>query len=177
MKRLICAALLALGYNSPSNAEPESAKAVIAPAPQESSPPSAEKLDLIHRFMKSSGLQDRIDSGSFLERYAFIPELGWTQGTENTHQNKTLIEQWTGPIDALKAAYEKYRPQYQEAYEGHINWEFTEEELRGIVNFLESPLGKHYLDGSWRMEAYTGTNMEETEEVLVTKAVELYRAR
>ncbi|ALJ14223.1 DUF2059 domain-containing protein [Sphingopyxis macrogoltabida] len=103
--------------------------------------------------------------------------MGWTQGAENTRQNKTLIEQWTGPIDALKAAYEKYRPQYQEAYEDHINWEFTEEELRGIVNFLESPLGKHYLDGSWRMEAYTGTNIEETEQVLVTKAVEQYRAR
>ncbi|SBV32250.1 protein of unknown function [uncultured Sphingopyxis sp.] len=80
-------------------------------------------------------------------------------------------------MDALKSVYEEYRPQYQEAYEDHINWEFTEEELRGIVSFLDSPLGKHYLDGSWRMEAYTGTNMEETEEMLVTKAIELYRTR
>jgi len=91
--------------------------------------------------------------------------------------NNALIEQWTGPIDALKAVYEKYRPQYQKAYEEHINWEFTEEELRGIVSFLESPLGQHYLDGSWRMEAYTGTNMEETEENLVAQAVDLYRTR
>ncbi|MBW8294828.1 MAG: DUF2059 domain-containing protein [Sphingopyxis sp.] len=58
-----------------------------------------------------------------------------------------------------------------------MNWEFTEEELRGIVSFLESPLGEHYLDGTWRMEAYTGTNMEETEELLVRQAVELYRTR
>lgn len=150
---------------------------MIAPSAQESSPPSAEKLVLILRFMKVSGLQSRIDTGSFLERYAFIPELGWAQGTENAPRNSSVIEQWTGPIDALKAAYEKYRPQYQEAYESHINWEFTEEELRGIVSFLESPLGEHYLDGTWRMDAYTGTNMEETEELLVRQAVELYRTR
>ena len=58
-----------------------------------------------------------------------------------------------------------------------INDLFTEEELRGIVSFLESPLGEHYLDGTWRMEAYTGTNMEETEELLVKEAVEIYQKR
>ena len=177
MKRLICIALLALSHNSSANAEPRSSQAMIAPSAQELSPPSPEKLVLIHRFMKASGLQGRIDTGSFLERYAFIPELGWAQGTENAPRNSPPIEQWTGPIDALKAAYEKYRPQYQEAYESHINWEFTEEELRGIVSFLESPLGEHYLDGTWRMEAYTGTNMEETEELLVKEAVEIYQKR
>lgn len=150
---------------------------MIAPSTQETSPPSAEKLALIHRFMKASGLQHQIDTGSFLERYAFTPEVGWAQNTENAPRNGALIDPWTGPIDALKVAYEKYRPQYQEAYESHINWEFTEEELRGIVSFLESPLGAHYLDGSWRMKAYTGTNMEETEELLVRQAVELYQAR
>lgn len=177
MKKLICIALLALCHNSSANAEPQSSQAMIVPSAQESSPSSAEKLVLIRRFMKASGLQSRIDTGSYLERYAFIPELGWAQGTENAPRNSTLIEQWTGPIDALKAAYEKYRPQYQEAYESHINWEFTEEELRRIVSFLESPLGKHYLDGTWRMEAYTGTNMAETEELLARQAVELYRTR
>ena len=177
MKRLICIALLILCYNLPAQAEPESSQAMNAPSAQESSPPSAEKLALIHRFMKSSGLQSRIDKGNFLDKYAFIPELGWRQGTENAPEKNTLIEQWKSPIDALKSVYEKYRPQYQEAYEGHINWEFSEEELRGIVSFLESPLGKHYLDGSWRMEAYTGTNMEETEEMLVRQAVQLYQAQ
>jgi hypothetical protein len=177
MKTFSFIALLALGYDLPANAELESTQPMIVPSAQELSPPSAEKLALIHRFMKSSGLQGRIDTGSFLERYAFMPDLGWTQGTEKAPRNSTLIEEWTGPIDALKAAYEKYRPQYQKAYESHINWEFTEEELRGIVSFLESPLGEHYLDGTWRMEAYTGTNMEETEELLVRQAVELYRVR
>ena len=45
------------------------------------------------------------------------------------------------------------------------------------MSFLESPLGEHYLDGTWRMEAYTGTNMEETEELLVKEAVEIYQKR
>lgn len=135
-------------------------------------PPSAEKLQLIRRFMQATGLQARLDDGTFLERYAFIRELDWEQGRTTT----TVLEAITGPIDALKSVYEKYRPSYQEAFESHINWEFTDEELLQMVTFLESPVGQHYLDGTWRMEAYTGTNMEETEDALVKEAVALYRS-
>ena len=63
-------------------------------------------------------------------------------------------------FDALKAAYAKQRIKYQQAYEDHVNWEFTESELEEIVTFLSKPVGKHYLDGRWRMEAYTATNTE-----------------
>jgi hypothetical protein len=136
-------------------------------------PPSAEKQQLITRFMRASGLQGRLDSGSFLERYAFIPELDWTRGRTTI----TFREATVGPIETLKSVYEKYRSDYQEAYEAHINWEFTEEELRQMVAFLESPVGQHYLDGTWRMEAYTNTNMEETEEALVNEAVALFRSQ
>ncbi len=177
MKRLICLALLTFGYHLPLNAESESAQVMTQPPIREHSPPNAKKLALIHRFMKSSGLQDQIDTGAFLDRYAFMPELGWGASTEQALEDKTLIEQIKGPIDTLKSVYEEFRPQYQEAYEEHINWEFTEEELLGIVSFLESPLGKHYLDGSWRMRAYTGTTMEETEEMIVRQAVQLHKAR
>ena len=62
-------------------------------------------------------------------------------------------------------------------YEQHINWEFTEDELRQMVAFVESSVGKHYLEGSWRMEAYIGTNIKETEQALVAEAVKSYRSR
>lgn len=46
-----------------------------------------------------------------------------------------------------------------------------------MVAFFEASVGKHYLDGSWRMEAYIGTSMEETEQALVAEAVKSYRSR
>jgi len=151
----------------------EDRHAMTTPSAQNEAPPSEAKRILIRRFMKASGLQDRLDSGSFLERYALRPEVGW----HKTDTTTNLLEAITGPIEALKAAYQKYRHDYQEAYEEHINWEFTEQELARIVDFLESPTGRHYLDGTWRMEAYTGTNMEETEAALVSEAVASYNRK
>jgi hypothetical protein len=72
---------------------------------------------------------------------------------------------------ALTTAYAKHRAEYQEAYESHVNWEFTESELAQIVTFLESPVGKHFLDGRRRMEAYVGTDTEDLEEQIVKEAM------
>jgi hypothetical protein len=72
---------------------------------------------------------------------------------------------------ALTNAYAKHRAEYQKAYEDHVNWEFTEAELAEIVGFLERPVGKHFLDGRWRMEAYVGTNTEDLEEQIVREAM------
>lgn len=142
------------------------------PSAQIEAPPSAEKLQLIRHFMRASGLQGRLESGTFLERYALIPELNWHEGRPTI----TLLDAVIGPIDTLKSVYEKYRSTYEEAFESHINWEFTDDELREMIAFLESPAGQHYLDGTWRMEAYIGTTLEETEEALVREAVSLYRS-
>lgn len=123
--------------------------------------------------MKASGLQERLDSGSFLERYALAQELDWQKGKATV----TIDEMLTGPIDALKLAYKKYRPLYQNAYEEHLNWEFTELELEQMTTFLESTTGRHYLDGTWRMNAYTDTNTDHTEAKLVAEAVAAYQER
>ncbi|MEO6359983.1 MAG: DUF2059 domain-containing protein [Sphingomicrobium sp.] len=72
---------------------------------------------------------------------------------------------------ALTNAYAKHRAEYQQAFEDHVNWEFTEDELTEIVGFLERPVGKHFLDGRWRMEAYVGTNTEELEAQIVKDAM------
>tara|TARA_B100000678_G_scaffold178248_1_gene148673 strand:+ start:203 stop:733 length:531 start_codon:yes stop_codon:yes gene_type:complete len=147
------------------------------PSAQINSPPSEEKLALIRRFMVVAGIQGRIDSGNFLERYAFAPELGWREPTVEGESAANLLDALTDRIETLNSVYEKYRPQYQSAYERHLNWEFTESELRQMIAFFETPVGQHYLDGTWRMEAYTGTDLEETEETLVAEAVRAYRSR
>ena len=149
----------------------------LAPSARIETPPTEEKLELIRRFMTVVGIQSRLDSGSFLERYAFVPELGWHEVASESRKESNLLDGLTGRIEALKAAYERYRPVYQSEYEEHLNWEFTEDELRQMIAFFDSAVGKHYLDGTWRMEAYTGTNMEETEQALVAEAVQSYRSR
>ena len=177
MQKIILAAALIGAPLSPSMAEDPKHKLSLAPSAGIESPPTEEKLELIRQFMTVVGVQSRLDSGSFLERYAFVPELGWHEGGVESRKESNLLEELTGPIEALKAVYEKYRSDYQGQYEQHLNWEFTEDELRQMIAFFDSPVGKHYLDGTWRMEAYIGTNMEETEQALVAEAVQSYRSR
>lgn len=162
---------------SPSLAQASDDGALIVSSAQITSPPSEEKLALIRQFMKAAGIQSRLDSGSFLERYAFVPELGWHELPSEESREVNLLEILTGPIEALKSAYEKYRPIYQSEYESHINWEFKEDEPRQMIAFFESSVGQHYLEGTWRMEAYTATTLEEIEQSLVTEAVQAYRSR
>ena len=149
----------------------------LAPSARIEAPSTEEKLELIRRFMTVVGIQSRLDSGSFLERYAFVPGLGWHEGETENRTESNLLGGLTGPIEALKAVYEKYRPVYQSEYEEHLNWEFTDDELRQMIAFFDSDVGKHYFDGTWRMEAYIGTNMEEIEQALVAEALESYRSR
>lgn len=84
--------------------------------------------------------------------------------------SESLTEGFKVRSDALKAAYLKRRGNYQQAYEDHLNWEFTEAELQEIVAFLSKPVGQHYLEGRWRMEAYTNTNTEDMEAEIVEEA-------
>ncbi len=142
----------------------------MTPSAQINQPPSEAKLRLIRRFMVATGLQNAIDSGSFLERYALPGGPMWQSAASGKQEIGTFSEAMNSRFAALKQAYEKHRKDYQKAYEGHINWEFTEAELAEIVAFLEKPVGQHYLDGSWRMTAYVGTDMEELEQQIVTEA-------
>jgi hypothetical protein len=144
----------------------------LAPSAQIDAPPSPSKLLLIRRFLRAIGRQDQLDSGSFLERYAFPFPGGpaWPTPKDGV-QAETLSGAFEKRMTALKNAYAKHRSEYQNAYEGHVNWEFTEAELAEIVAFLEGPVGKHFLDGRWRMEAYVGTDTEELEEQIVKDAV------
>ncbi len=141
----------------------------IAPAAQIETPASASKSALIRRFLRAVGRQHQLDSGSFLERYAIPGGVMWPIKA-GTQPAEDLLGGFERRMSALKKAYEKHRSVYQQTYEDHVNWEFTEEELAEIVTFLESPVGKHYLDGHWRMEAYSGTNTEDLEQEIVAEA-------
>lgn len=124
--------------------------------------------------MRAIGLQERLDTGSFLERYAIPGGPLWNDPSEEV-VNNSLAGGFEVRFKALKAAYERRRAIYQQAYEDHINWEFAEAELSEIVTFLEKPVGQHYLDGRWRMEAYTNTNTEDVEAEIVKEAAVILR--
>jgi hypothetical protein len=130
-------------------------------------PANSEKLALIRRFLKASGKQHEIDSGSFLDRFA-LPEGPLTRSIPD--RNATFREAFEIPRAALQNAYEKRRHVWQEQYESHLNWEFIETELSAIVAFLESEFGQHYLEGEWRMNAYTSTNTEALLEEIISEA-------
>lgn len=158
--------------------QPIYAKATAtSPAAQIDTAPSETKQKLISRYMKTSGLQRRIDNGSFLGKYAVMQGIDWESGQSDTPEGINVLEAITKRIEVLKSVYDKYRSEYQKEYEDHLNWEFTEKELRKIVSFLESPVGQHYLEGTWRMDAYTGTSLEEIEAELVKEALSNYRSR
>lgn len=123
-------------------------------------PPSAAKTALIIRFMAASGIQARINGGTFLERYA----LGGSPLL--TAAGASVID----TFNALRVAYEPHRLTWQEEYESHVNWEFTEAELEEIVRFLEGPSGEHFLEARGRMDAYIGTNTEHLVEQIISAA-------
>jgi len=122
-------------------------------------PPSPSKQALICRFLEASGIQHAIDSGTFVQRLA-LPGGPLVGSGLNFGAN----------LEAVARAYAKHRAVWQDEYERHANWEFTEEELRGIVGFLESDIGKHFLEGRWRMDAYVATNTEHLLEDIVADA-------
>ena len=137
-------------------------------------PPSAEKLALIREFMRVAGIQSRIDSGNSLERFAMVDQLGWQDPDEEVSILDAVFNRKR--VEALKSVYERYKSIYQEEIESHLNWEFTQAELREMVEFFGSPTGQHYFGGTWRMNAYTNTNLEEIEEQIVLEAVQLHNA-
>ena len=134
---------------------------------QITAPPTPSKLELIRRFMAASGIQSQIDSGSMLDRFMVpgSPVFNAALGEETT-----FLQAVNAASDALHAVYAKHRSVWQEEYESHINWEFTEVELEEIVGFLERPVGQHFLEGRWRMDAYIGTNTEQLMEEIMREA-------
>jgi hypothetical protein len=94
----------------------------------------------------------------------------WQDAKTQTAKAETFMGAVEARMTALKNAYARHRKTYQQAYESHVNWEFTEAELSQIVSFLEQPVGKHFLDGRWRMDAYVGTDTEELKQQIVTEA-------
>jgi hypothetical protein len=168
MRVCLLIAILLLLSPAALQAKPQSSR-TIAPSAQIDTPPSPPKLRLIRRYLRAIGLQDQLDSGSFLERYALPGGPMWQ--VTNSHVSNAFKEGFEQRFAALKNAYASHRAEYQEAYEHHVNWEFTEAELAQIVSFLESPVGKHYLDGRWRMEAYVGTETEDMEQQIVKNAI------
>jgi hypothetical protein len=130
-------------------------------------PPSPSKLDLIRRFLQATGIQERIDTGSFLQRFAMPGTPLFTRLSNGGAAPVDAVMQGT---QTLEAAYTCHRQIWQDEYEAHINWEFAETELQIMVAFLEAPEGQHFLEGRWRMDAYIATNTEDLVEQIIAEA-------
>ncbi len=165
---LMCSAALVSSPNA--MAAPAPTIQSLAPSAQIDEAPSPSKLLLIRRFLRAIGRQDQLDTGSFLERYA-VPGGPMWPVSNGAALSENLLDGIKKRMAALTKAYAIHQGEYQQAYEDHINWEFTEAELAEIVNFLERPVGKHFLDGRWRMEAYVGTDTEESDEKIIKEAM------
>lgn len=163
------AGLIALGLQAGAPAT-QPMSSTNFPSAQISKPPSPTKLKLIRQFLQRIGLQERLDTGSFLERHALPGGSMWAV-TPGEAITESLLDGFKIRFAALKAAYAKRRAAFQQAYEDHLNWQFTETELDEIVTFLSKPVGQHYLEGRWRMEAYSSTNTEDMEQEIVDEAV------
>ncbi len=170
MKMLLLLSFAALSPPADASAAPVQLTQKLAPSAQIDEPPIPSKLLFIRRYLRAIGRQEQLDTGSFLDRYAIPGGPRW-----QLSNGQVLTESLSGGLKkrmaALTNVYAKHRAEYQQAYEHHVNWEFTEAELVEIVGFLERPVGKHFLDGRWRMEAYVETNVEEMEEQIVKEAI------
>lgn len=170
MQTLACAILISFSMQGGGSIEPAPIPVMAAPSAQIDGAPSPTKLKLIRQFLDLIGVQHQLDTGSFLERYAMPGGPMWAV-TPGEPLQEDLADGFRVRFEALKIAYAKRRTAYQQDYEDHLNWEFTEDELKEIVTFLGKPVGKHYLDGRWRMEAYTRNNTEEMDEDIVKEAL------
>ncbi len=132
-------------------------------------PPIAAKLALVRRFLVANGNQAEIDCGSFLQQFA-MPGGHLSMVAASTSGEITFRQAFELPMNALLKSYERHKATWQQEYETHVNWEFNEEELSLIVDFLESPAGQHFLEGRRRMEAYIGTNTEGLIEQIIAEA-------
>ncbi len=150
-----------LSVESVASAMSESANIQESPSGSATitTPPSEEKQRLIAEFLRLTGVEQSIDRASFIDRFAMQDHMAVWRGSDE--RRFTFREALDHVFDAYRTEFAKYRDQFQQAYASHVNWEFTEEELRTINGFLRSDTGQHYLDGLWRMNAYTTTNTED----------------
>lgn len=174
MQTLACAILISFGMQGGASIEAAPTPVMATPPAQIDGAPNPAKLELIRQFLDLIGIQHQLDTGSFLERYAMPGGPMWA-ATPGEPLQEALADGFRIRFEALKMAYARRRAAYQQDYEDHLNWEFTEDELREIVAFLSKPVGKHYLDGRWRMEAYTRTNTEEMDEDIVKEALASFK--
>ena len=147
----------------------------IFPAAQEEGEPSSSKIDLINRYLDATGWTARIEGVGIFERFT-LPSSDNPLFAAAMERNEA--ESLPATLDRMTAAVERHyaphREDFRNLYVSHVHWEYEEAELRQIVEFLESPAGRHYRDGNWRMEAYNDTNTEDdVAEIIAAAAADL----
>jgi hypothetical protein len=136
------------------------------PSAMNTEPPTPEKLRLVREFLVATGLQDEIDQARFLDRY---------QGRVRAALPTTMTYgAWLGaPAELVQRAYKPHRQIWQEEYESHVHWEFSEGELAEAIRFFGGEAGRHFREGLFRLRAYVGSNTEDLVEQVIAEAERL----
>jgi hypothetical protein len=134
-----------------------------------SAPPGAAKRALIRRYLELDGIRQQIDSGSFLDRFAY-PGGPLAGALAAGYGQTSFREAFTIPKAALLRAYAPRLHVWQREYESHVDQEYSEAEVRQIVVFLESNAGRRFVTGEQRIQAYVGTNTEKLLERILRQA-------
>lgn len=140
------------------------AAAIMTPSAAGEAPPSPEKQKLIAEFLDLTGISGRISSASLMDVYAASDggrAMMANAGPDGAYHGDLIDGPMGLVLKAYKDAFRKHADDFRKAYAAHVNWEFTDGELRQINGFLSSKVGRHYLEGEWRMRAYVGTDTED----------------
>lgn len=146
--KLLLASLSIAVASSTAAAAPNIAEPVAAEAPAATPAPSAERIALAHKFIALTDPADAI-----VEMF----RIGFWQGVSNSIEDEAVLVEAKAGLEAylvrLEPKVREKMPRLTEAYAQAYAREFSAEELQQMIDFAESPVGRHYLAGYAKLES------------------------
>ena len=139
MKLVLTSLAIALATTSVAAAAPEAAVASVVPG-TELEVPSPDRVELARKFVMLTGAArnplDGIDAGMWQQAAGEIPDKSARADAEQ--KVKRLLAE-------LEPTVSQLMPIIMESYALSYAREFTAEELRQMVAFVQTPAGKHFM--------------------------------
>jgi hypothetical protein len=146
MKSLLASLSIAVASSS-AVAAPNLAEPATAVAPAVTPASSAERIALAREFIALTNPDKGI-----LEMF----RAGFWQGVSNSIEDEAVLTEAKAGLDAYLARLEpklqEKMPRLLDAYTQVYAREFSAEELRQMIAFADSPVGRHYLRDYARIE-------------------------
>ncbi len=124
---------------TPARADPNPAKVEAV---------SPERLELARKFIALTDPADAI-----VEMF----RIGFWQGVSNSIEDEAVLTEAKAGLDAyldrLEPKVREKMPRLVESYAQAYAREFSAEELQHMIDFADSPTGRHYLNGYAKLES------------------------